>query len=251
LFLTVLLFFVSSGQAQTSLDPSQIVRRALEHERAQYEHPALYEFAEITETRRLDDDGRPLEVITRTRKIRLPDYLKRRQRYLKALEEIPEAFVFRLAGDETVNRRNCYVIEAHPKPGYSPRERYARLLTQIEGRLWIDKQSLHWVRLEAELLETFTFGWILLRIHKGGRVRLEQEPAGDEVWLPKQLWYRVSARVGLVSLRRQEVLSHYESYRRIDDETARQSRPIPGSLGFGFRPIHQTPDGREVFRQDD
>jgi len=250
LFLTLLLFLVSAVGAQTPADPAQIVRRAIQFEQAQFENPAEYEFTEITETRRLDEDGRALDVRTRTREIRFPDYMRRRERYRKALEEIPEAFIFSLAGEQTVNRRICYVIEAHPKPGYRPRERYARLLTQVEGRLWIDKQTLRWVRLEAELLETFTFGWILLRIHKGGRVRLEQEPAGEEVWLPKELWYKVSARIGLVSLLRQEVLSRYGGYRKIDGEAARQSRPVADSPGSGLGPIHQAPQGREMLRQD-
>ena len=65
----------------------------------------------------------------------------------------------------------------------------------------------------AELLDTVTFGWILVRIHKGSRVVLTQESVNQEAWLPRTLWYRVSIRIGLVSLRNVEVETTYGDYR--------------------------------------
>jgi hypothetical protein len=130
--------------------------------------------------------------------MRMADFLRRRERFQRSVQEIPDAFDFRLVGEEMVGSRPVYVIEALPHPGYQPVDRYSKLFTQVKARLWIDKTDYRWARIEAELLDTMSFGWILLRIHSGSRVVLTQMREADGVWLPERTWYRVSVRVGLV-----------------------------------------------------
>jgi hypothetical protein len=152
----------------------------------------------------------------------MTDYVKRQERFRKPLREIPEAFLVSLAGEDVFYYRPCYVVEALPKPGYQPVDRYSRLFTQVKGRLWNDKQTARWTRLEAELLDTVTFGWILVRIHEGARVRMTQRLVDGDAWLPAELWYRVSLRIGLVSLRYQESETLYDRYTR-----GEASSPLP------------------------
>jgi hypothetical protein len=145
---------------------------------------------------------------------RLREYKKRRDKYRKAIREIPDAFNLRLVGEETIDSRPAYVIEATPRRGYQPIDRYSRLFTQLKGKLWIDKADYHWVRAEAELLDTVSFAWILVRIGKGARVKIEQTRVNDEVWLPRRLWFVVSLRIGLIKVSHIEQETRYKSHRR-------------------------------------
>ena len=198
-------------------DPIVIVRRSVLGDESQNTGPeAGYAFTERSRTRNLDDGGRIRSVSFKTRDMQMPEFLRRRERYRKAIQEIPDAFLFRLVGEEEINSRPTYVIEATPRPGYDPVDRNSKLFTQVKGKMWIDKSDYRWAKIEAELLDTVTFGWILVRIHKGSRVVLTQESVNREAWLPRTLWYHVSLRIGLVSLRNVEVDTTYGDYRPAD-----------------------------------
>jgi len=146
---------------------------------------------------------------------RIEQYEKRRDRYKKAVAEIPEAFLFTLVGEEVVGSRSAYVVAAKPRPGYDPIDRYSKLYTGLEGTLWIDKTDSRWVRLEAELVDTVTFGWILVRIGKGARVRMERTRFSEKILLPSRLWYTVSLRIGLIKTYHGEEKATYTNYRRM------------------------------------
>jgi len=214
-------FAMTACALGAGVDPAAIVRRSVLNDESASAGAALhYTLTERAGTRNLDDRGQLRSAASRTREMRMPDFQKRRERYRRAIREIPDAFEFRLVGEEEVNSRPAYVIEATPRPGYQPVDRYSKLFKQLRARLWIDESDYQWAKIEAELLDTVTFGWILVRVHKGSRVRLTQELVGDEAWLPREMWYRVSARIGLVSLRNLEVETEYGSYRRSDSDPA-------------------------------
>jgi hypothetical protein len=196
-FLWIVVFLGGAFGADT--DPREIVRKAVLNDRAGSTGIAqLYSFTESSRTENLDDKGLVRSISSRTREVRMADSLRRRERFQRSVQEIPDAFDFRLVGEEMVGSRPVYVIEALPHPGYQPVDRYSKLFTQAKARLWIDKTDYRWARIEAELLDTMSFGWILLRIHSGSRVVLTQVREADGVWLPERTWYRVSVRVGLV-----------------------------------------------------
>jgi hypothetical protein len=153
------------------------------------------------------------------RRKRVRESEERRTRYRKAIREIPEAFNFRLAGEERIGGRAAWVVEAEPRPGYRPKDRYSKLFTQLKGRLWIDQGDYHWARAEAELLDSVWFGWIFVRIARGAKVKLDQTRLDDRVWVPKSLWYTASARVGLIVTYHVEEEFNYRDYRKVDPES--------------------------------
>jgi hypothetical protein len=215
-------------------DPVELVRRAIETDELRASDPAFeYKFVEHYAVRDLAKDGQVKAVRTRTRPVPMTDFVRRRERFRKPLREIPDAFQFSLAGEDVVYARPCFVVEAAPKPGYEPVDRYSKLYTQVRGRLWIDKQTGRWTKLEAELLDTVTFGWILVRIHEGARVRMTQRLVDGHAWLPAELWYRVSLRIGLVSLRYQDSDTIYDGYTRGEPPLSPSS---PGASSRRFQP---------------
>ena len=225
-FLWIAVFLGGAFGADTN--PREIVRKAVLNDRAGSAGIAqLYSFTEVLRTENLDEKGHVRSVTSRTREMRMAEFLKRRERFQRSVQEIPDAFDFRLVGEEMVRTRPVYVIEALPHPGYQPVDRHSKLFTQVNARLWIDKTDFRWARVEAELLDTLSFGWILLRIHAGSRVVLTQMREADGAWLPERTWYRVSFRVGLIKLSREQSETVYGRYVLAEAQEGPRPAPIP------------------------
>jgi hypothetical protein len=131
---------------------------------------------------------------------RLAEYQKRPEWQREVWHELPEAFDFRLAGEEPWNGNALYVIEATPRQGYQPRSRTAEALTHVHGKLWVDKQDYHLVKVEVEVVGTISVGLFLVRVAKGSRAAFEQTRVNDEVWLPRRVQVFASARLGLLKV---------------------------------------------------
>ena len=140
---------------------------------------------------------------------RLAEYNRRPEWQREAWRELPEAFDFRLAGEEVRDGHALYVIQATPYRGYQPRSRTAKVLVHLQGKLWVDKLDYHLVKAEVEVVDTISVGLFLVRVAKGSRAAFEQTRVNDEVWLPRHVRAFVSARLGLLKvLRIEEEISY-------------------------------------------
>ena len=129
----------------------------------------------------------------REEKKRMAKYLKDRKREHDMMREMANAFEFRLAGEETVDGHDCWVLDTSPKPGYEPKDKEGRVLTGMTGRLWIDKNQNQWVRARAEVVKPVSFYGFLAKVGPGTHFLLEQEPITDNLWLPKHFSMQVNA----------------------------------------------------------
>jgi len=131
------------------------------------------------------------------RQRRIAEWERRRQRQREPLKELPEAFDFRLIGEEALNGGTVYVIDATPKPGYKPKSTATSFFPKVRARLWISKDDYQWVKAEMESTDTISFGGFLVRLSKGAHLVLEQTRVNREVWLPKKVTLEASARLVL------------------------------------------------------
>ena len=129
----------------------------------------------------------------RERKKRMAKYLRERTRTQDMLSEMVKAFQFTLAGDETVNGHDCWVLDTAPRPDYEPTTREGRVLTGMKGRLWIDKKEHQWVKAEAEVVNPVSFYGFLAKVGPGTKFLLEQAPVSEGLWLPKHFNVKVNA----------------------------------------------------------
>ncbi len=60
------------------------------------------------------------------------------------LREIPDAFDFKIVGEDTVSGKPAWVIEATPRTGYKVKDSKANLLLKIRGKVWIDQAEYRW-----------------------------------------------------------------------------------------------------------
>src|ERR1700737_1398668 len=101
------------------------------------------------------------------RERRIHEYEQRRERQRADVAEVPEAFDFRIVGEERVEGRDTWVVDATPRRDYHPRTRDTKILSHVKGRLWIDRQTFQWVKLEAEVIDPVSGGFFLGRPHPG------------------------------------------------------------------------------------
>ena len=150
------------------------------------------------------------------RKKREEKQAKQREDDRKFVHEIADAYNFKLVGTELVGGREAWVIAGEPRPGFEPHMKESKFLSKFRGRVWIDKDDLQLAKMDVEALETISWGLVLARVHKGTRFMLEQTRVNDEVWLPKQVTYKIDARVALLkgyNIDGQETYSDYKKFR--------------------------------------
>lgn len=146
-------------------------------------------------------------------------YEHQRNEDRKFIRELPAAFVFHLAGVENVSGRPAWVIEAEPKPGYRPAQRLAGVFKKVRAKVWIEQDTYHWVRVDAEALDTLTFEFGFLRVAPGGTLHFEQTRVNDEIWLPAQASIRADARLAVIQKRRAEIDIRYSGYRKFQADS--------------------------------
>ncbi len=153
------------------------------------------------------------------RQKRLKQEEKDREEGRAFVREIADAYNFRLVGIEPVDGRDTYVLDADPRPGFQPKKKEARMLTKIRGRIWIDKTERQWVKVDAQVIDTISFGLFLARLHKGTRIVAEQTRVNDEVWLPKHEAAKVDVRVALLKNFNVDEDVTYRDYKKFHTDT--------------------------------
>jgi hypothetical protein len=145
--------------------------------------------------------------------------VKDREDGRKFIREVADAYDFTLVGTEQVGGRDAWVIDGEPRPGFEPHMKEAKVLSKLHGRVWIDKGDLQLAKMNIEMLDTVSFGWVLARIHKGTRVMLEQTRVNDEVWLPRHVTFKVDARVALFKGYNIDGDQEYRDYKKFGTST--------------------------------
>ena len=145
------------------------------------------------------------------RAARIAQYQKDRKRDHLMMEQLTKAFNFTLTGEQKLGDFQVYVLQATPRPGYVPPNRDTRVLTGMNGTLWIDKQSYQWVKVEAQVIHPVSIEGFLARVEPGTEFELEKTPVGDGVWLPTRFRMKAHARIlALFSHNEQEEDSYWD-----------------------------------------
>jgi hypothetical protein len=189
--------------------------------------------------RQLQKDGRPLSPSDlarqdRERQQKVTEYARRRERNPAQVEreeakrraneqrELDEAiddalrvYEMRMTGREVVGGHDTIVITFTPRRNVRTRTRAGGVLKHFAGTAWVSESEYELVRLEAEAVETASFGLgLLARVHKGSRVAFERRKVNGEAWLPASASYTATARVLLLKMLRVGGTSEFSDYRK-------------------------------------
>jgi hypothetical protein len=144
----------------------------------------------------------------RTERLRKQD-----EETLSLVREVPKAFDFQLVGEEVVNGRPAYVVQATPRPDYHAQGKYGGMLSKVAGKLWIDRQDLGWIKVDGQVIQPFSIGLFLARVLRGSHITMEQARVEDQIWMPIRVEVRAAAKIlFLKSLEIDRVLT-YSEYR--------------------------------------
>jgi len=153
------------------------------------------------------------------RERRIADYEKRRKREQETMHEVAEAFDFKIAGQERVDGREVWIVDAEPRRDYHARSRDAKILPHVRGRLWIDQKTFDWVKLDAMVIDSVTWGLFLVRLDKGAHIAIDETRVNDEVWLPRWISITASARLGIFKQLRVQQETTYRNFRKFQTDS--------------------------------
>ncbi len=112
--------------------------------------------------------------------------------------EVPKAFDFQLVGEDVVNERQAYVLQATPHPGYRAQGKYGKMFAKVEGKLWVDKQDFGWIKADGNVIEPFSLGLFLVRVLRGSHLTMEQTRLTEGIWVPEHVEVRAAAKIFFV-----------------------------------------------------
>jgi hypothetical protein len=134
------------------------------------------------------------ESTLQTRK-RIENYNRGRERDHFLMSEMTKALVFNVLDETTINGRNAWHLQASPKPGYTPPNREAKVLTGMKGELWIDKSTFEWIQVVAQVIHPVSIEGFLARVEPGTRFKLVRTPVAGGPWFPIQFSDESKVRV--------------------------------------------------------
>jgi hypothetical protein len=129
---------------------------------------------------------------------RVQKFQKEQNRDRRFMEEFVHAFDFKLLGEQSLDNHQVYVVQATPRAGYRPANREAEVLTGMRGRLWIDKKTYQWVKVEAEVIRPVSIAGFVATVEPGTRFELEKSPVEGDIWLPKH--YAMTSKAKILSI---------------------------------------------------
>ena len=166
------------------------------------------------------------KIIRKRSSVSEKDRQKRAEREAKEREEgkqfereVVDAYNFTLLGTELVSGREAWVISAEPRPGFVPHMKYANYLSKFHGRIWIDKADLQMSKMDVEALDTVSWGLFLARFHRGSHFMIEQTRVNDEVWLPRQVEFKMDLRLALLKTFRVDAEQTFRDYKKFRTDT--------------------------------
>lgn len=193
----------------------------------------------ISEKEAAKEEEKIQKVINKRRSESDKDRQKRAEREAKEREEgrqfereIVDAYNFTLLGTDLVSGREAWAISAEPRLGFVPHMKYANYLPKFHGRIWIDKADLQMSKMDVEALDTVSWGLFIARIHKGSHFMIEQTRINDEVWLPRQVNFKLDVRLALLKNFNFDAEQTFRDYKkfRTDSKIIGVSEPVQNQL---------------------
>jgi hypothetical protein len=159
------------------------------------------------------------------RRRRIAAYEAARKRDHLLMDQLASAFSFTLAGEEELDGRQVYVLNAVPRKGYKPPNRDAAVLTGMKGKMWIDEQTYQWVKVQAHVVHSVSIAGFAARVVPGTEFNLEKMPVAAGVWQPKRFAMQAHAKILFLFSHRQQEDDTFFNYRPAGERVACGSPP--------------------------
>jgi hypothetical protein len=150
---------------------------------------------------------------------------KEEEENMSLVLEVPKAFDFQLVGEEAVNDRPAYVLQATPHVGYHAQGKYGNMFSKVSGRLWVDKQDLGWIKVDGQVIQPFSMGLFLVRLLRGSHITMEQTRVDGGIWMPERVEVRAAAKIFFVKSLVIDRILTYSEYKLPQGDVAATGAP--------------------------
>ena len=130
------------------------------------------------------------------------------------MEQLTKAMDFVFVGEQKLGGYDVYVLKATPRAGYRPPNMDCEVLTGMQGKLWIDKKTFQWVKVQAQVIQPVSIEGFLAEVEPGTRFELEKMPIDDGIWLPRHYAMKANAKVLFLFRHKSQAEETYYGYRK-------------------------------------
>lgn len=157
------------------------------------------------------------------RRSRIDKYEAARRRNAQMLDQLSVAFNFQLTGTGKLDGFEVYDLKATPKPGYHPPNMASQVLPGMEGRLWIDQKTFHWVKVVAHVIRPVSIEGFLAQVEPGTLFEIEKRPVSGDIWQITHYSMRAHAKVLFMINHNSQDDETYFNFRRISGTETEQA----------------------------
>ena len=141
----------------------------------------------------------------------------------KEEEDLNEAFrlyAFTMIGREQLEGIPVIALGFEPRSDYKPQTETGKMLSKVRGKAWVTEADQQLVHLEAELIDSMSFGLgILARLNKGTCMVFERRRVNNEVWLPAESRFSGTGKILALKSFRVDQETIYSDYKKFSVET--------------------------------
>jgi len=117
------------------------------------------------------------------RQSRLQSWRKQHDDSGELLLDFPGVLTFALVGEEIKDGHDSYLLAAKPRAGVVPTTRAQKVLTGIQGKVWVDKVGMHPFRIECSVVKAVPVYGVLASVLPGTEIDITMTPVADSIWL--------------------------------------------------------------------
>jgi len=138
----------------------------------------------------------------------------------RQVDDALRVYDIKMLGREVVNGYETIAVSFSPRKDAKPQTSEGKIMRHFAGKAWVSESEYEVVRIEAEAIDTVSFGLgLLARVHKGSKAAFERRKVNGEQWLPASATYTGSARVMLVKVMRVGGTLEFSDYRKFSVKT--------------------------------
>ena len=138
----------------------------------------------------------------------------------RGVDDALRIYDIKMLGREVLNGYETIALSFTPRKNAKPQTGDGKMMRHFAGKVWVSESDYEVVRLDAESIETASFGLgLLARVHKGSKASFERRKVNGEQWLPARATYTGSARVMLLKVMRVGGTLEFSNYRKFSVQT--------------------------------
>ena len=111
-------------------------------------------------------------------------------------------------------------LSFEPRPDYEPKTEGGKILMKVSGKAWFSEEDHEYVRIEAELKDSLSFGLgFIVRLNKGTHMIFQRRKISKDVWLPLVSHFEGTGKLLFLKGFRIDRETIYSNYHKSSAET--------------------------------